>query len=430
MGKRECSLAYEIDPSNSFIPGRGEEFCRGCLGTNLFSALDLGNLPIANELLYNEKSEIEKFSLHLRICASCGLGQVADVVPPERIFRDYRYLSSMSKTFLDHARNFVETYTAEHHFSPQDWVLEIASNDGYLLRNFLPLGIKVIGIEPAENVAAISRKLGLHTITEFFSSELASQLLLENGYPKLIIANNVMAHVPSLTNFIKGLSILCGPDTKISVENPSLANILLGMQFDTIYHEHYSYLSAKTVSTLSSTYGLQLIKVEELSIHGGSNRYWISKYSENRIADESVQRMIQFEVESGLFDFLRWGNYAEQVSRILREFQSWLVSTKSASGRIFGYGAAAKASTILNSIDVAPGFIEGIADISLEKQSRFMPPNGIKIISPSSLFNAAPTDIVIFPWNIKSEIAHFLKLNLKKNTRIWCVVPEMKQVTE
>jgi hypothetical protein len=430
MGKRECSLAYEIDPSNSFIPGRGEAFCRGCLGNTLFSALDLGHLPIANELLYDENSKIDKFSLHLRICASCGLGQVADVVPPERIFRDYRYLSSMSKTFLDHARNFVEIYTAGHRLSSQDWVLEIASNDGYLLRNFVPLGIKVIGIEPAENVAAKSRELGVHTITEFFSSNLAAQLLSENGYPKLIIANNVMAHVPSLTDFVAGLSILCGPETKISVENPSLANILMGMQFDTIYHEHYSYLSATSVSKISLNYGLQLMRVEELSIHGGSNRYWISSYAENRIADASVQRMINFESQSGLFDFPRWGNYAEQVSRILREFQSWLVSTKSANGRIFGYGAAAKASTILNSIDIGPGIIEGIADISLEKQSRFMPPNGIKIISPSSLFNEAPTDIVIFPWNIKTEIAHFLKMNLKRRARIWCVVPEMKLVSE
>ena len=422
-------MADEVDSSSSFVLGRGEIFCRGCLGTRLFSALDLGNLPIANELLYDQDSKIEEFSLHLRICENCGLGQVADVVPPERIFRDYRYLSSMSKTFLKHARNFVDTYTTQNEFAPGDWVLEIASNDGYLLRNFIPLGIKVLGIEPAENVAAIARNLGVKTISEFFSSKLASQLLLENGYPKLIIANNVMAHVPSLTDFVAGLSILCGPDTRISVENPSLANILLGMQFDTIYHEHYSYLSATAVSKICASYGLALTKVEELTIHGGSNRYWLQKFSGGNNPDESVQGITQFESRIGLFDSLSWDRYKEKVDRILMEFQNWLSSTRLKNGRIFGYGAAAKASTILNSIDIAPGSIEGIADISLEKQSRFMPPNGIKIIPPSTLFNENPTDIVIFPWNIKSEIAHFLRKNLQENTRIWCVIPEMKQVT-
>jgi hypothetical protein len=421
-------LVNELDSSVSFIPGRGADFCRACLGTDLFSAIDLGDLPIANELLYNQNSEIEKFPLHLRICNHCGLGQVADVVPPERIFRDYRYLSSMSTTFLQHAFEFVEAFISKHEFSEHDWVLEIASNDGYLLKNFLPLGISVIGIEPAENVAAISRSLGVHTITEFFSSKLAARLLEERGYPKLIIANNVMAHVPNLIDFVQGLAILCGPDTKISVENPSLANILIGIQFDTIYHEHYSYLSATSVSRLCRSNGLQLSKVEELPIHGGSNRYWLTKYSDTSLVEDSVQRMLQLELEDQLFDSTKWSEYSTKVSKILTDFYNWLRLTKSANGKIYGYGAAAKASTILNSIGIEPGLIEAIADVSLEKQSRFMPPNGIRIIPPISLFSEAPTDVVIFPWNIKSEIAQYLTENLGEGTRLWCVVPEMQEV--
>ena len=421
-------MVEEIEVSGSFIPGRGADFCRGCLGTSLFSAIDLGELPIANELLYNQDSEIEKFPLHLRICAQCSLGQVADVVPPERIFRDYRYLSSMSSTFLQHAFEFVEEFTSNHEFSPQDWVLEIASNDGYLLKNFLPLGITVVGVEPAENVAAISRNLGVHTISEFFSSKLASRLLVERGYPKLVVANNVMAHVPDLIDFVKGLATLCGPDTKISVENPSLANILIGNQFDTIYHEHYSYLSATSVLNMCRDNGLHLSKVQELPIHGGSNRYWLTSHSENSFVEDSVQRMLRTERENRLFDSTRWSEYSTNVSKILNDFYNWVRSTKESNGKIFGYGAAAKASTILNSIDIEPGMIEAIADISLEKQSRFMPPNGIRIIPPIDLFNEAPTDVVIFPWNIKSEIAHYLRENLHENTRLWCVVPEMKQV--
>jgi hypothetical protein len=421
-------LVDEIEFSPSYLAGRGANFCRGCLEPSLFSALDLGKLPIANELLYDRNSEIEKFPLHLRICGQCGLGQVADVVLPERIFRDYRYLSSMSSTFLQHAFDFVQELVSKYEIAKSDWVLEIASNDGYLLKNFLPLGITVVGVEPAENVAEISRGLGIHTISEFFSSDLSSRLLAEHGYPKIIIANNVMAHVPDLIDFVKGLKILCGPETIISVENPSLANILIGMQFDTIYHEHYSYLSATSVSRICRSNGLHLSKVEKLPIHGGSNRYWLTSNSDTDSIDESVEEMLRFERESELFEARRWSEHSMKVSKILTDFRNWLHVTKTSGARIYGYGAAAKASTILNSIEIEAGLIEAIADTSTEKQSRFMPPNGVKIISPKTLFSELPTDVVIFPWNIKLEIAQFLQKNLGEKARLWCVIPEMHEV--
>ena len=418
----------DIVLSHPFIKGRGRDFCRGCNGTRLFSALDLGSLPIANELLVSQASEIEKFPLRLCVCPECGLGQVADVVTPERIFRDYRYLSSISTTFLQHASSYVEQRVQEGMFAPGDWVLEIASNDGYLLKNFLKHNIEVLGVEPAENVAEMSRKLGINTISEFFSSQLATEILQTHGYPKLIIANNVMAHVPDLIDFIKGLSVLCGPETQISIENPSLANILFGMQFDTIYHEHYSYLSAFAVARLGKLHGLHLFKVEELTIHGGSNRYWLRKLEDNNFTDESVERVITLEVNNGLFNSKDWVAYSEKVADILNNFLLWLRSTKEAKGRIYGYGAAAKASTILNSIDVDIELISAIADASLEKQGRFMSPHGIKIISPAELFSAEPTDIVIFPWNIKVEIAAYLRKNLQGQTRLWCAIPFMHEV--
>ena len=422
-------MTNKIAPSRSFIEGRGEVFCRGCLGKNLFSGLDLGALPLANELLLSQESNIEKFPLHLRVCTECGLGQVADVVTPERIFRDYRYLSSMSTTFLQHALDYVEQKLQEGMFSPGEWILEVASNDGYLLKNFLLHGIKTIGVEPAENVAKISRGLGIETISEFFSSQLASELFSKHGHPKLIIANNVMAHVPDLIDFIKGLAILCGPETEISIENPSLANILLGKQFDTIYHEHYSYLSASAVQKISRMHGLYLFKVEELPIHGGSNRYWLRNLANNSLPDVSVERIIKFEVDSGLFEAMEWASYSSKVSGILREFLNWLRSGKENNRRVYGYGAAAKASTILNSIEVEEGLIMAIADTSLEKQARFMPPRGIKIISPQELFSASPTDVLIFPWNIKIELATSLRSNLGDGVRLWCAIPEMHEVT-
>ena len=422
----------EFKPAKSlpFIEGRGEIFCRGCLGKNLFSALNLGQLPIANELLLTPDTKIERFPLHLKVCSDCELGQVADVVTPERIFRDYRYLSSISSSFLQHASDYVAQRVQEGIFLPGDWVLEIASNDGYLLKNFLPFGIFAIGVEPAENVAAMSRGLGVETISEFFSSHLANKLLANHGFPKLIIANNVMAHVPDLADFMKGLTILCGPNTQISIENPSLANILMGLQFDTIYHEHYSYLSASSVARLGKKYGLTLFKVEQLTIHGGSNRYWLRASNLDRASDPLVEKLVKLEIESGLFDSKAWASLSSKVSKILSDFLQWLRLGERNNSRIYGYGAAAKTSTILNSIDAAPSFVRAIADLSLEKQKRFMPPNGIRIISPQELFLENPTDIIIFPWNIKSEIAAFLRSNLGDQVRLWCVIPEIHQVEE
>lgn len=418
----------ELDASISFIKGRGGVICRGCLGRNLFSGLDLGHLPIANELLKSSKGSLSKFPLHLRICAECGLGQVEDVITPERIFRDYRYLSSMSTTFLQHASDFVAQRVQEGMFSPGDWVLEIASNDGYLLKHFLPFGIKSIGVEPAENVAEISRSLGVHTISEFFSSNLARALLADYGHPKLIIANNVMAHVPDLIDFVKGLAILSNEDTQISIENPSLANILIGMQFDTIYHEHYSYLTASAIASISKSQGLSLSKVEELSIHGGSNRYWLRTSSENLQIDPSVDLVIRHERESGLFNADEWKNYSHRVFKVLQDFRTWLGDSTEKGSKIYGYGAAAKASTLLNSMNHEVSLISAIADVSIEKQNRFMPPHGTRIISPQQLFAEKPTDIVIFPWNIKSEIASYLRRNLGEGVKLWCAIPEMHQV--
>lgn len=415
--------------SQPFLVGRGAIFCRGCLGKKLFSGLDLGDLPIANELLITADAKIEKFPLHLRICTECGLGQVADVVTPERIFRDYRYLSSVSSTFLKHASDFVTQLADRFSFSKDDWVLEIASNDGYLLKNFMPLGIKVIGIEPAENVAEISRSLGIETISDFFSSNLANELLVRYGHPKMIIANNVMAHVPDLNDFVMGLSILAGSETKISIENPSLANILLDLQFDTIYHEHYSYLSATAVDRISQIHGLELFSVEELLIHGGSNRYWLRRLKDSNTVDHSVDKVKKSEKEMRLFEESSWLNLSLTVSSLLSDFQKWLTLKDKEGSRVFGYGAAAKASTILNSIDVnSSELVLGIADLSLEKQGRFMPPFGINIISIESLVSSNPTDIVIFPWNIKKEIAEQLRSQLDERVRLWCAIPDMHEV--
>ncbi len=422
-------MATESVVNNSYDVERGSKTCRGCGYQELFSALNLGSLPLANELWGHDDSHVDVYPLHLKVCKSCGLGQVADVVTRERIFQDYRYLSSTSSTFLQHAEEFVEQQVQELKLTQQDWVLEIASNDGYLLKNFAKYGITSLGIEPAENVAEIARSRGVKTITKFFGSHLAEELFETYGFPKLIIANNVMAHVPDLKDFIEGLSILSGPETKISVENPSLANILFDFQFDTIYHEHYSYLSVKSVSTLSSRAGLTLTSVQKLATHGGSNRYWLEKSNPlNEKISTQVVILIEAEESMGLFEELAWSNYSKEVNKILLNFTLWTKDAIAEGRRVVGYGAAAKASTLLNSISTEERLISVIADASLEKQGRFMPPNSIKIIAPSDLSTHQPTDIIIFPWNIKAEIAIYLQGVLGQPVRMWCAIPEMHEV--
>ena len=421
-------MASTVNSKDSFINGRGSHYCRGCLGESLFSALDLGFLSIANELLVSNHETSEVFPLHLKICEACGLGQVEDVVTPERIFKDYRYLSSISSTFLDHAARFVDLMTNTGVVIKGDWVLEIASNDGYLLKNFLDRDIKVLGVEPANNVAAIGEKLGIPTIVEFFSSALAREILETHGYPKLIIANNVMAHVPDLHDFLKGISILCGADTLVSVENPSLDNILSLGQFDTIYHEHYSYLSCSSVAKLGALHELELWNVESLLVHGGSNRYWLRKKSNSQPIEKIVGVMRDAEKEKGLFDPMKWLEYRKSLDVSMAYFREWLESKVASGSKIYGYGAAAKASTYLNYANSHHASILGIADASLEKQGRYISSHAINIISPELLKSMDPSDVIIFPWNIKSEISKSLRDLLGEHVNLWCLVPNIERV--
>ncbi len=412
----------------AYVPGRGKNSCRGCNATELFSVLDLGDLPIANELWRTEREAIEVFPLHLRICTACGLGQVEDVVTPSRLFRDYRYLSSISASFVEHARIFALDASRRLHFKPNDWVLEIASNDGYLLRHFINFGVSVLGIEPAENVARIAIDAGVPTISEFFGAETARIILKERGYPKLIVANNVMAHVPDLQDFIEGLSIMAGAETVISIENPSLMNFLEDDQFDTIYHEHYSYLTANSVARIVEPFGLMLFDVDQIPTHGGSNRYWLQSSSNNARPDESVQRIVEKERAAGLHSIEAWTKFSVRVQLILKEFNDWMRSSSDRELKVFGYGAAAKASTLLNASKIKRHWLAGIADNSPEKQGRYMPIEGIPIISPTQMLESEPTDVLIFPWNIQEELIGAIKAGSSSNIRIWRAIPRLEQI--
>lgn len=415
--------------TEAFILGRGKDYCRGCNGLELFSALDLGNLPIANELWVNDDEIPETFPLHLRICNACGLGQVEDAVTPTRLFRDYRYLSSISTSFIEHARKYTISVIADHKIGKDDWVLEIASNDGYLLQHFVEMGIRVLGIEPAQNIAKIATDVGIPTINEFFSVELAKSILDKMGHPKLVIANNVMAHVPDLQDFICGLATVAGPDTLISIENPSLMNFLEKDQFDTIYHEHFSYLTAHSVARITENFGLGLFDVEKIPIHGGSNRYWLKLQTLEQSRSRKVQDQMSAEIDEGLFDRDLWKKFSSRIQRTISDFHDWLKASFERGDKVCGYGAAAKASTLLNSARIEREWLTAIADGSHEKQGRYMPVQGIPIISPEAMFEMVPTDVVIFPWNIKDELVTMIKRESKTDVRVWQAIPTLEQVS-
>jgi len=413
----------------AFDSERGRNFCRACNSHNVVQVLDLGNLPIANELPITNHEIIDLFPLCFGICTNCGLGQVGEPVSRERLFSDYRYLSSISETWLRHAKNFAQNTVEALKLTSSDLVIEIASNDGYLLQYFKNSGIKVLGVEPAKNIAMKASLNGIETISEFFGVDTAKEISNLHAAPNLIIANNVAAHVPNLRDFFAGLEALAGDQTLISIENPSILNLLKENQFDTIYHEHYSYLSAFAIRSISAEFNLNLYRVESLSTHGGSNRYWLKRGELTEQEQIDLNSFIDSELNSGLMDMLAWSKFSSNVESSLANLREWLESCKQEGRRVFGFTAAAKASTILNAAKISRDEISGIADSSPEKIGRFLPSLGIPIISIEDLKVEKPTDILIFAWNISHEISTLVWEELGANVRCWIAIPDLKELT-
>ena len=403
---------------------RGNSVCRGCGTLGLEPVLDLGLQPLANELLPEPDSHSALFPLHLKTCAQCGLGQVGEFVDPERIFGDYPYLSSVSTSWVAHAKAYAAAMQDALDLDGDSLVMEVASNDGYLLREFNALGVPVLGIEPAANVAEIARAAGVRTLTAFFGRETARAVLAEHGHPRLIAANNVMAHVPDLDDFVGGFAVLCDADTVITVENPSFVTLLHETQFDTIYHEHFSYLSAHAVARVVAAHGLQLVDVEDLTTHGGSYRYTIVKRGA-RAQDDSVGRAIDRELSGGLLSPDAWRAFAERSRATISGLREWLDQRTSAGERVAGYGAAAKGNTLLNAAGVVASDIAVVADGSSEKQGKYLPGTRIPVIAPSELASHQPADVLILPWNIAEEIGPIIR-ELVPGARRWVAVPELR----
>lgn len=407
------------------ISPRGSTVCRACGSQKLESVLDLGAQPLPAEYGRTPQETLEEFPLHMRICPQCGLGQLGEYVLPERIFHStYPYLSSASTTWVEHARKYAAEMKDMLSLGNDTLVLELASNDGYLLSAFKSLGIPVLGVEPADNVASLARAAGVPTLTEFFGTRSAADILKQHGHPRLIAANNVFAHIPDMHDFMEGMASLADDDTVITIENPTFVELLQRTLFDTIYHEHYSYLTAHSVGAVARAHGLDIVRVDHLPTHGGSNRYWLSR---SRAVDESVDNTLRLERDAGLFDPPAWLRFAGRAIESIEGLRSWLRARREAGDVVAGYGAAHKGNTFLNAVGEESRTLRYVVDASREKQGRFLPGSRVPVLAPEQLGSANPSDVLILPWNIAEEIAGRVR-SLTPNARIWVAQPCMRQL--
>lgn len=401
--------------------------CRSC-GAALHTLFaDLGATPLANSLLQAADLDQPELRVPLRafVCDACLLVQLQDFVLPESIFRDYVYFSSYSDAWLEHARRYTEGIRGRLGLGPKSFVVEVASNDGYLLRNFVAQGIPCLGIEPALNVAEAARQAGVPTKTAFFGKATAAEIAAQQRQADLIIANNVIAHVPDLNDFIAGFKCLLAPQGVVTIEAPHLLNLLKEAQFDTIYHEHFSYFSLLALEPAVARHGLEVFDLEELPTHGGSLRYYL-RHAGGGDSSQAVREMRVREAELGLG---RVGTYADFMSRVRRikfNLLAFLVDAAKSSRTVAAYGAAAKGNTLLNYCGIDRDLVAFVADRSPHKQGRYLPGSRIPVVSPQAVFEAKPDYLLILPWNLKGEIMERMgSIREWGGQFVWCI-PELE----
>ena len=386
--------------------------CRFCNEPLTKIFVDLGESPLSNAFLKkNMLCDTEKkYPLCAYVCENCLLVQLPEFEKPENIFEDYAYFSSYSSTWLQHAENYVNMMIEKFSFNKNNLVVEIASNDGYLLQFFKEKNIPVLGIEPAINVAKVAKDKGIPTITKFFNTDTANELKMEGSQAELIVGNNVLAHVPSINDFVKGLKILLKPSGIITMEFPHLLQLIQKNQFDTIYHEHFSYFSLSTANKIFSFHGLRIFDVEEISTHGGSLRIYV-KHSEleNITINERVSILLEKEKKCGLDDIFTYTNFSKRVEQAKEKLQEFFYSAKRSGKKIACYGAAAKGNTLLNYCKIGNNFIDYAVDKNPYKQGLFLPGTRIAIKDPEEIQKTKPDYLVIIPWNLKDEIMEQMK---------------------
>ena len=344
------------------------------------------------------------YPLHVRVCDACWLVQLPEFVSPAHIFTEYAYFSSYSTSWVAHAKRYCETMKARLDLQPDSLVVELGSNDGYLLQHFVELGQRVLGIEPAANVAETARAKGIPTRTAFFNTETARQVVAEHGHADLIAANNVLAQVPDLNDFVAGMALLLGPEGVITIEVPHLERLIAENQFDTIYHEHFSYFSLVTVERIAAANGLVPIDVEVLPTHGGSLRIYLAHRGSAHAISPRIGSMLAQEREAGLESLSAYADFARKVQRTKRNLLAVLIAAKQEGKRICGYGAPGKGNTLLNYCGIGTDFLDFTVDRNPYKHGRYTPGMHIPIKPVEAIDAARPDYILILPWNLKQEI--------------------------
>lgn len=386
--------------------------CRFCGSILEHTFVDLGVSPLANSYLKPEQlNKMEPFyPLHTYVCENCFLVQLEEFESPEGIFGEYAYFSSYSESWLRHAKTYTDMAMDRFGLNSESRVVEIASNDGYLLQYFLEKGVNVLGVEPAANVAEVAIRNGTPTLVEFFGQETASELARNGERPNLIVGNNVLGHVPALNDFVKGLKILLAPQGVITMEFPHLMRLMAENQFDTIYHEHFSYFSFITVEQVFARHGLTLFDVEELPTHGGSLRIYAGHQEDtSKPVCKPVEELKAKEEAAGLTRLQCYLSFAERVQNTKHKLLTFLIQAKGDGKSVVGYGAPAKGNTLLNYCGVRSDLIDYTVDLSPHKQGHFLPGTHIPIDHPDKIQETRPDYLLILPWNLKDEIMNQMR---------------------
>lgn len=378
--------------------------CRSCGAPELKTFLSLGETPLADALLHERQlSEPEpRYPLDVAVCLECTLVQILATVPPEILYcRDYPYFSSFADALLEHSRRHALRLIEQKPLTTKSLVVEVASNDGYLLKNFLAQGIPVLGIDPAEGPARVAEQAGIPTLREFFGRELAARLLREGKAADVILANNVLAHVPDLNGFVAGLATLLKPDGVAVIEVPYVRELINHCEFDTIYHEHLCYFSVGSVMALCRRHGLTLQHVEHVPIHGGSLRLHVGR---DRVISTAVKDDLEDELHTKMNEFSFYQDFAARVAAIKQSLTAMLGELKRQGKRIAAYGAAAKGATLLNTFGIGRDLLDYVVDRNVHKQGRYMPGVRLRVEPPDRLLADRPEYVLLLAWNFRDEI--------------------------
>lgn len=402
MLKVKTETAHTVDSGRST-----SSKCRFCEAPLQHTLVDLGMSPLCESYVSAERAnQMEPFyPLHVFVCERCFLAQLDEFVSPAEIFTEYAYFSSFADSWVEHARQYAEMMIERFTLNGDSHVVEIASNDGYLLQHFVKKGVRSLGIEPAANVAKVAEAKGVPTLVEFFGEVLAQKLAADGQQADVIAANNVLAQVPDLNDFVAGFKILLKPRGVVTIEFPHLMKLMAENQFDTIYHEHFSYFSFITAMRIMSAHGLRIFDVDEIQTHGGSLRlYCCHDEDASKPTSERANELQKREEAAGFAKLDTYRNFAEQVKETKRKLLNFLIQAKEEGKRIAGYGAPGKGNTLLNYCGIRTDFLDYTVDRNPYKQGKFLPGTRIPIYGPEKIAETRPDYVFILPWNFKDEI--------------------------